>query len=113
MLQTLEPVMQVYISELKKIYGSHLCKIILYGSYARGDYSEDSDIDIMILLDLSDMDIKSYRHQLSDLTFDLNMDYDVDIKPIAKSKEQYQKWMKNYPFYANVNKEGLILYESA
>ncbi|MGN0483971.1 MAG: hypothetical protein ACI4HI_10515 [Lachnospiraceae bacterium] len=51
--------------------------------------------------------------QLSDLTFDLNMDYDVDIKPIAKSKEQYQKWMKNDPFYANVNKEGVTLYESA
>lgn len=34
-------------------------KVILYGSYARGDYRDDSDIDIMILLDLSDMDINS------------------------------------------------------
>ena len=43
---------------------------MLYGSYARGDYTSESDVDIMILLDLSDMEIKNYRHQRSDMTFD-------------------------------------------
>lgn len=56
------------------------------GSYARGDYNAESDIDIMILLDLSDQDIKDYRHQLSDVTFDFNMGYDMEIKPFAKQK---------------------------
>lgn len=88
-------------------------QIILYGSYARGDFHPDSDIDIMILLDLSDIDIKKYRHQLSDMTFDFNMDYDVDIKPIAKSEEHYRKWVDNYPFYSNVNREGVRLYVAA
>ena len=86
---------------------------IVYGSYARGDIRPDSDIDIMILLDLSDVDIKKYRHQLSDMTFDFNMDYDVDIKPIAKSEEHYRKWVDNYPFYSNVNREGVRLYVAA
>ena len=77
-------------------------QVILYGSYARGDYNKDSDVDVMILLDLSDVDIKGYRHQLTDMTFDFNMDYDIDIKPIAKSEEHYQKWVKKYPlFHAN------------
>ncbi len=53
----------------------------------RGDYKADSDIDIMILLDLSDIDIKQYRHELSGETFDFNMDHDLDIKPIAKSQQ--------------------------
>ena len=88
-------------------------QIILYGSYARGDFRPDSDIDIMILLDLSDIDIKKYRHQLLDMTFDFNMDYDVDIKPIAKSEEHYRKWVDNYPFYSNVNREGVRLYVAA
>ena len=56
------------------------------GAYARGDYNAESDIDIMILLDLSDQDIKDYRHQLSDVTFDFNMGYDMEIKPIAEQK---------------------------
>ncbi|MGN0482050.1 MAG: nucleotidyltransferase domain-containing protein [Lachnospiraceae bacterium] len=113
MEQVLQNVLHLYISELKKIYGSYMRQIILYGSYARGDYTIDSDIDIMILLDLTDLEIKRYRHQLSNITFDFNMDYDLDIKPIAKSEEQYKKWVKNYPFYANVNREGVTLYESA
>lgn len=39
-----------YVELLSKIYGDHLKTVILYGSYARGDYTEDSDIDIMLSL---------------------------------------------------------------
>ncbi|MBQ7372483.1 MAG: nucleotidyltransferase domain-containing protein, partial [Blautia sp.] len=73
----------------------------------------ESDVDIMILLDLTDMDIKKYRHQLSDLTFDFNMEHDVDIKPIAKSEAQYHKWMLSYPFYSNINRDGVKLYAAS
>lgn len=45
----------------------------------------------MILLNISDIDIKEYRHQLSDMTFDLNTDQDTDINPISKSEANYQK----------------------
>ncbi len=113
MPQTMQQLIQQYVSNIHDIYGSHLRQIILYGSYARGDFRPNSDIDIMILLDLSDVDIKKYRHQLSDMTFDFNMDYDVDIKPIAKSEEHYRKWVDNYPFYSNVNREGVRLYVAA
>ena len=99
-----------YTEALQKIYGSHLKSVILYGSYARGDFKKDSDIDILILLDLSDMDIKAYRHNLSGMTFDFNMDHDMDIKPIAKSEEQFEKWSDAYPFYANVKREGVKLF---
>ena len=102
-----------FSQQVKKLLGQKLDKVILYGSYARGDYNEHSDIDIMILLDLSDMDIKEYRHELSGETFDFNMDHDLDIKPIAKSQEHFQKWVDVYPFYANVEKEGVKLFEAA
>ena len=94
MPQKMNGLLQTYISEIKKIYGTHLSKIILYGSYARGDFRPDSDVDIMILLDLSDLDL----------------DNDIDIKPIAKSESHFKKWVVNYPFYENVNKEGVVLY---
>ena len=59
MSQTIQSLIDQYISEIKKIYGSHLRRVILYGSYARGDFRVDSDVDIMILLDMSDVDLKS------------------------------------------------------
>ncbi len=111
MQQSMEELIQKYVLGVQEIYGTHLRQVILYGSYARGDYN--SDVDIMILPDLSDMEIKKYRHSLSDMTFDFNMDYDVDIKPIAKSEEHYNKWVVNYPFYANVNREGVKIYATA
>lgn len=110
MMDMLQDLMNQYILSIQKIYGSHLRQVILYGSYARGDYNAESDIDVMILLDLSDLDIKKYRHRLSDITYDFNMDYDIEIKPIAKNESHYQKWIENYPFYASVNRDGVTLY---
>jgi predicted nucleotidyltransferase len=110
---TMRELINQYIDEIKKIYGEHLRKVILYGSYARGDFNEDSDIDIMILLDMSEMDLKAYSQQLSYMTYDYNMDNDLDIKPIAKSEKFFNKWVDNYPFYNNVNNEGIVLYGAA
>ena len=109
----LQSLLEEYTKKLHEIYGCYLKAVILYGSYARGDFSEDSDIDIMILLDLSDVDIKKYRHQLSEFTYDFNMEYDIDIKPIAKSLEHYQKWLEAYPFYSNVHREGIFMLSNA
>jgi predicted nucleotidyltransferase len=110
---TMQELINQYVNEIKKIYGEHLRKVILYGSYARGDFNKDSDIDIMILLDMSDMDLKAYSQQLSYMTYDYNMDNDLDIKPIAKSEKFFYKWVDNYPFYKNVNNEGIVLYGAA
>lgn len=113
MPQTMQDLIQQYISEIKKIYGSHLQRVILYGSYARGDFRQDSDIDIMILLDISDLELKAYSQELSYMTYDFNLDNGLDIKPIAKSEAHFRKWVENYPFYANIYKEGVVLYGAA
>ncbi len=77
-----------YVEEVKKIYGDRLKSVILYGSYARGDFGPDSDIDIMILVDLADAEIEKYSKQLSWLTYDFNEEHGTDIKPMEKSDLQ-------------------------
>ena len=47
------------------------------------------------------------------MTYDFNLDHDIDIKPIAKSEEIFNKWVVNYPFYSYIHKEGVILYGAA
>lgn len=103
-------ILQKYIEEICCIYGDHVRQIILFGSYARGDFHEDSDIDIMILTDMDPVDEKVYGNKLSDITFDYLMDYDVDIKPMAVNENHFNSWYDVYPFYKNVNTEGIRLY---
>ena len=98
-----------YIEEIKKIYGSHVRQIILYGSYARGDFRPDSDIDIMILTTLTDEEIKKTEPMLFDLAFDFQMDYGGDISVVVKNKDQFEYWLGALPFYNNVKKEGIVL----
>ena len=105
--------LEEYIRHVIDLYGSHLRQVILYGSYARGDFRDDSDIDIMILLDLSDLELKKYSQQLSYMTYDYNMDHNLEINPIAKNETHFRKWIQNYPFYSNVHDEGVILYGTA
>ncbi len=45
----------------------------------------------MILLDMSDLESKKYSQQLSYMTYDFNLDNDIDIKPIVKSEEFFKK----------------------
>ena len=113
MAEKIRNILNEYVQGIVHIYGDKLHSVILYGSYARGDYHKDSDIDIMILLDMTELDIKSYRHQLSDLTYDINETYDCDINPIAKSINTFIQWEDAYPFYNNIKNEGINLYEAA
>ena len=66
----------------------------------------------VILVDMSDLELKAYAQQLSYMTYDFNMDNDLDIKPIAKSEAHFNKWIVNYPFYSNIHKEGVKYQQS-
>ena len=58
--------------------------MILYGSYARGDYTPDSDIDIMILVDLSVEEMDAYSDALSELGFKYNVQHDIWMMPVVE-----------------------------
>ena len=66
-------VMQEFAKSVRKILGNSLDSVIVYGSYARGDYSEFSDIDVMLLVSLGEEGIKKISDQISDLAFDFMM----------------------------------------
>lgn len=110
MPQGLEEILKKYVDEIHRLYGRKLKTVILYGSYARGDFRPDSDIDIMILVDLEEQEIKDKGHLLSDMTFEYNFDNNLTIMPIVKNLGHFNRWLRSYPFYYNIKKEGVELY---
>lgn len=96
---------------IKEVFGDRAKKVILYGSYARGDYNKNSDIDIMILTDLDDDELIKYRDKLWDLVYDIELDNNVILSPMVKNIEKFNYWLDALPFYMNIQKEGVILNE--
>lgn len=102
-------IMQQFASSLKKLLGNTLDSVIVYGSYARGDYSELSDIDVMILVTLTEEKIKKISDEISDMAFEYLMKFGVDISPVITNIDHFNYWADNLPYYRNVRDEGVKL----
>lgn len=105
----LKNILDNYVKEIKKIFGASLIKIILYGSYARGDNRENSDIDIMILVALDNKEIKGKMNELAEVSFEYDISNNINISPLVTNIEQYNRCLSAVPFYKNIENEGVIL----
>ena len=94
----------------KEVFGDKLKKVILYGSYARGDYDDESDIDVMIMADIPMEDVLKYSGKICDFVSDINVDNSVFISPMIQSEAVFNKYKNVTPFYQNVAREGVRLY---
>jgi predicted nucleotidyltransferase len=82
--------------------------VILYGSYARGDYKEDSDLDLLVLINKDEItrsDQKRIKYPLYDIEFDTG----TIISALIFSKRDWEMNHMITPFYENVVREGRIL----
>ena len=67
----------------------------------------------MILVDLTQEKIDEYSDEMSELIYEYNTDYNIWMMPVVKNEVHFMKWVEAYPFYSNVQREGVILYEAA
>ena len=108
-MKSTHDILREFTQQVQRVLGKSLKKVILYGSYARGDYRENSDIDIMVLTTLTDEEIRQIKTTLYDVAFDFQMEYGVDISVVIKNEEHFNYWLGALPFYDNVQKEGVVL----
>jgi predicted nucleotidyltransferase len=98
------------IRSVKYLLGDKLCKVILYGSYARGDNGEDSDIDIMVLADVKQEECSRYLSDFFALTRDLEIDNNIFISVFMYNRDLFYERLPILPFNQNVLKDGIELY---
>lgn len=105
--EKIKAVTKQFARTMKDIYGDLLRDVILYGSCARGDFTEESDIDVMVLLDIPQEEIGEARRIILEISNRLDLENDVVLAPVIQNYLIYQKYIPVSSFYQNVKKEGV------
>ncbi len=92
---------------LKGIFNESLKECYLYGSYAREDYNEYSDVDLFAVIDFKEEELMKYRNEIYSINNFLSLKYDITVSLKIKSKEIFNKYLDILPFYKNVIKDGI------
>jgi predicted nucleotidyltransferase len=108
-MKMLESIKTIILQEIIKLYGKRLAKIILYGSYARGDYHENSDIDFLIVLNDEEILVGKELAYMNKAIFQLTLQYNIAISHYPTTKHRFEN--SQSMFYQQIRKEGKIIYE--
>lgn len=98
------------VKEMRKIYGSHLESVILYGSYARGEQTYESDVDIALKL------VPGYNrtqyNRMIDCVAEKELECGKVLSVIDIDSKKYNEWKDIVPFYKNISREGIVLWQA-
>lgn len=100
------------VDGLKTALGDNLVSVILYGSYARGDFNEESDIDIMALVDFPAAHTPQYRGDVNKIASRLSLESEkcITVSIMLQDTETFSRYQDILPFFSNVLSEGVRLY---
>ncbi|MCL2357458.1 MAG: nucleotidyltransferase domain-containing protein [Defluviitaleaceae bacterium] len=92
------------------ILGKKLRKIIIYGSYARGDYKEYSDLDIMVLADYDESEERDLQEAIYKISSHASLEHDITVSMYLNNDNLFRSRLHISPYYRNVISEGVELY---
>ena len=106
-IQQLQPILTDLLDRLHIMISGHIKEIVLFGSYARNDADEGSDIDVLVLTDLPRDVIAQYTWQLGEISATLLFEHGIVVSPIIENQEYFQRHVDILPLYRNVRNEGV------
>lgn len=100
-------IINILALKAREIFGDKLKDVILFGSFARENASDESDIDIMLLVDMDRTNLSQYKNDICKISSDLGMQYNILVSPILQDINEYNKFKDDLPFFRNVMCEGV------
>ncbi|SFE57684.1 nucleotidyltransferase domain-containing protein [Thermoflexibacter ruber] len=102
-----EKVSKQFKKVMQELYGERLAKVILYGSYARGDFHEESDIDFLVVL--NDESINTFREVkfVNEQINKIVLEWSMAISFVPMNIKRFEK--AKTPLLHFIRKEGKIL----
>ena len=94
-----------FVKKLKEEFKDHIKEIILFGSRGRGDYTDESDYDFILIFDEVTDELKE---RIDSLIIDTMLDYGMVITDFVFTREELEK-RRYEPFVINARREGIVL----
>ncbi|NLL73856.1 MAG: hypothetical protein GX237_10055 [Clostridiales bacterium] len=107
--EMINDVVRQYYIEVKRQFGSSLKAVVLFGSCARGDYDNESDIDLLVLLDLDTEELSNARKLMRPIADKLDLQYDVVISIVFQNYKIFDEYKEASGFYQNIEREGIVI----
>lgn len=96
-----------FAEELRRRFGSAVLDVRLFGSFARAEAHEASDVDVAVVMEHADW---STRRQVIDLATDVGLPLDLQISPTLFDRETYQLWQRQErPLVMDIERDGVPL----
>ena len=103
-----QDILEKVVSESRKALGGILVSVVLYGSFARGDNTPESDLDVALFV-RRELNRQEHKDMVACFS-QLCMDYDMVFSPHDIVVEKYEQWVSVLPFYRNIRREGIVLW---
>lgn len=104
---SVEKAVEEFVLRLNERFGERIESIVLFGSYARGEGRDESDVDVLIIGDLK-------LDEVIDVAYPIFLRYGVYISPIVMSRNYFEMLKaERSGFIENVLREGVVLYGRA
>lgn len=107
MLPVIYQVANEYKTSLQKLYGDELVELILFGSYARGDYREESDLDFAVVLRNPNTRSAAEIAKTSAIGSRLSLKYGLMLSTLPTSLHKKETSMQGV--YQEIRKEGIVI----
>lgn len=99
-----------FITRLRKQYADEVMHVILLGSKVRGDFDEESDLDVLVVVRSDD---SRFHQQIGHLALEPMIEHNIVLSALTVGREFYERiGQSQTPFYENLLEEGVELWSS-
>ena len=106
----LDIVLKELTEQIYDLLGDKLDKVVLYGSYARGDNTEESDVDVLVLTNMEPEENRRILWTLNKIFSRVGLEHDILLSMFLLGKKPFHARKPILPFYQNIEKDGVVVY---
>jgi predicted nucleotidyltransferase len=105
--------LQAFIVQLRQRHGTGLRRVVLFGSKARGDFDDESDLDVLVVVRTPGGEFCPLWQQIADIAWKVEFEYGVVLTTIIRSPAEYRQMQRdNLLLFRNIDRDGVVLWTS-